>query len=175
MRFIVRLLREDDALALLECYTDPLAWPIFNCDGSPMKYRFHYLPEMETCIDYWMLDYEKRASIRFGIVDRERDKAIGTIGFSARPGVTPGYGKVGLLRLDLPSRYENESAIMEIMQLAGAHFYGLFGVDSIITKAIPEAKERIAALEKIGYQALPPKAIVPFADYFVGKKPATGL
>lgn len=169
-RFIVRLVREDDALALLECYADQLAWPIFNSDGLPTKFMYRALPEMEYRIDQWMQDYEKRIYVRFGIVDRDRDKAIGTIELYPLPGAKPGYGKIGQLRLDLPSRYETENVISEILQLVESQFYGLFGVDSIITKAIPAAKARIAALEKLGYQSLSTESIVPYKDYYIIRK-----
>lgn len=41
-----------------------------------------------------------------------------------------------------------DKTVAEILSIASDNFYDLFEVDSIITKAVPSAVQRIAALEK---------------------------
>ena len=165
-QFAFRMVRSEDAQDLLECYSDPLSAKIFNSDKCTSDFVYHTLDEMQNCIRFWLEDYERAAYIRLSILDKARAKAVGTIEFFAKPGSFEGFGRVGLLRLDLASRYENLDDIAEILRMVEDHFYSLFDVDSIITKAVPEAKERIRALETTGYRALPGSRIVPYNDYY---------
>lgn len=163
--FRLRQVREADAADLLECYADPLAAPLFNSDNCTSNFIYHTQEEMLGCIHFWMADYARHGYVRFAILDKVRQKAVGTIEFFARNRVE-GFGMVGVLRLDLASRYETEPDIAEILAVVEDHFYAAFEVGSIITKAIPKAKERIQALRKLGYSALPENTIMPYGDYW---------
>ncbi|RPJ51501.1 MAG: hypothetical protein EHM21_02575 [Chloroflexi bacterium] len=165
-RFSFRMVRPEDAEDLLECYSDPASAPLFNSDNCTSDFIYHTLDEMQRCIQFWLDDYERHAYVRFSIIDQSRVKAVGTIEFFARPGASNNFGRVGLLRLDLAARYETPDQIAEILQMVENHFYAPFQVDSIITKAIPAAAERIRALESAGYRALPPNTIVTYPDYY---------
>jgi [ribosomal protein S5]-alanine N-acetyltransferase len=169
-QFIFRMVRMDDAQNLLDCYSDPSAAPLFNSDNCTSNFIYKTLEEMRTCIQFWLDDYARQAYIRLSILDRNSMKAVGTIEFFARPGEYAGFGRVGLLRLDLASGYETQTRIAEILQLVEKNFYGPFQVNSIITKAVPAAAARIRALESVGYRALPAKTIVPYADYYAQVK-----
>jgi catechol 2,3-dioxygenase-like lactoylglutathione lyase family enzyme/RimJ/RimL family protein N-acetyltransferase len=181
-RFAFRMVRHADAQDLLDCYSDPASAPLFNSDNCTSNFIYHTLDEMHACIQFWLNDYERRLYVRFsilaGLSEEAVDcreavdclKAIGTIEFFAKPGEFDGFGRVGLLRLDLASRYETQDHIAEIVQLVENQFYDLFQVDSIITKAVPEAAARIHALESAGYRALPANTIVPYADYYARVK-----
>jgi RimJ/RimL family protein N-acetyltransferase len=166
-KFTLRLVRLDDAQDLLECYSDPKSAKIFNSDNCTSDFIYQTCAEMQNCIGFWLDDYARRGYVRFSIVDKTRNKAVGTIEFFAKTENFPDYGTVGLLRLDLPSKYETGSAIAEILGLVDSHFYECFAVNSIVTKAVPEAVERIAVLKKSGYQALENNTIVPYGDYYV--------
>ena len=165
-QFLFRMVRMQDAQELLECYSDPASAKIFNSDNCTSNFIYHSLEEMQNCIRFWLEDYARGGYVRFSIVDKPRQKAVGTIEFFARPGVFPVYGCVGQLRLDLGSRYETQAVLAEILRMVEDNFYAVFAVESIITKAVPEAKERTRALEKAGYQALPSHTILPYGDYY---------
>jgi RimJ/RimL family protein N-acetyltransferase len=168
-QFFFRQVRADDAPDLLECYSDPRSAPIFNSDNCTSDFIFHSLAEMQHAIGYWLAEYGTRSYVRFSIMDKARQKAVGTIEFFAKPGEYAGFGRVGLLRLDLASKYETAGDLAEIVEMIDAHFYPLFGVDCIITKAIPAAAERIRALESLGYQAIEGQPIVPYDHYYARK------
>jgi hypothetical protein len=122
---------------------------------------------MQNQIRFWLSEYRAGGYVRLSIVDRRSGGAVGTIECFARPGVDPKYGKVGLLRIDLAPACERERSIGEILGLVQRNFYGAFRVDSLITKAIPAATERIKALTAAGYQALEAGAVVPYGDYYI--------
>ena len=166
-QFTLRLIREEDAPDLLACYADPAAAPIFNSDNCTSSFIYHTLEEMTNCVRFWVDSYRWQYFVRFSVVDKAKGKAVGTIEFFAKPGTFDGAGRVGVLRLDLASPYEQEGMIAEILQVVEEHFYGLFAVDSVITKAVPQAAERIRALRGLGFQPVPDKAIVPYDHYYL--------
>ena len=63
-------------------------------------------------------------------------------------------GKVGLLRIDLHSDYETQTRITEILEMIDNNFPEAFEINSIITKAVPLAENRIKALTGKNYQKL---------------------
>jgi RimJ/RimL family protein N-acetyltransferase len=164
--FLLRLIKSEDAVDLLSCYTDPLAAPLFNSDNCTSDFIYHTLEEMQECIGFWVDSYENGYFIRFSIVDNTTQKAIGTIECFAKENTHETYGKTAVLRLDIPSSYENHSVLRELFQLTDDHFYECFSVDSIVTKAVPAAEQRIKALLEIGYSKLDPNPITTFADYY---------
>ena len=57
-----------------------------------------------------------------------------------------------MLRIDIASAYEENERIYELLELFDdENFFELFNLNTILTKAIPEATERIRALESAGY------------------------
>jgi hypothetical protein len=92
---------------------------------------------------------------------------VGTIEFFARKERVEGLGVVGVLRLDLISRLENKGVLTEILSLIEKEFYNCFGVDAMITKAIPSAEQRVNALLHSGYSTIESNLIVPFSDYYL--------
>ncbi|WIV12458.1 GNAT family N-acetyltransferase [Proteiniborus sp. MB09-C3] len=169
-QFIFRMVDEKDAEDLLECYSDPMSIRLFNSDNCTSKFNYKSLDEMKNCIKFWLDHYSKQYYIRFSIVDKLNCKAIGTIEFFAKQVTTSEFSKIGVLRLDLASKYEKEGFIMEIIDTISDDFYDDFEVEHIITKAIPEAKQRIAALKNQGFTELENKTIVPFDSYFIRTK-----
>lgn len=165
--FIYRLVCQDDAIHLLECYRDPIANRIFNSDNCLSGFYVETIEKMRSFIDFWLKEYEQKYYIRFSILDKNDKKAIGTIEFFARNEVVNDYGKIGILRVDLSTRYEKFGVITEILQLVDDTFYECFSVDGIATKAIPLARQRILALEKLGYQEFNESQIIPYDDYYI--------
>jgi [ribosomal protein S5]-alanine N-acetyltransferase len=66
----------------------------------------------------------------------------------------------------LQSDYERKSIIDAILEISNTHFFYVFEVEAILTKAIPSATERIASLLQKKYQPLNKKLMI-YDDYFV--------
>ncbi len=165
--FSFRLVQDDDAQDLLACYADEKAVPLFNSDNCTSDFYYRTAEEMQRCIGFWVREYEQRYYIRFAIVDKRSKQAIGTVEYFAKDEAFEDFGVVGVLRLDLASPYEKEGYITEILQMVEEKFHQTFGTQSVITKAIPEARERVRALSTAGYEPLPEGTIVQFGDYHV--------
>ncbi|MDH6371626.1 ribosomal-protein-alanine N-acetyltransferase [Paenibacillus sp. PastF-3] len=166
-RLIYRLVQEEDAEDLLECYSDAASIPLFNSDNCTNDFNFQMIEEMSGCIRFWLDEYAGHSYVRFSIVEKDSDKAVGTIEFFARNESVEGVGVIGVLRLDLISRLENEGVLTEILSMIEKEFYDCFGVDAMITKAIPAAKQRITALLNSGYSKIEGNALVSFYDYYM--------
>ncbi|KTD86523.1 GNAT family N-acetyltransferase [Paenibacillus etheri] len=166
-RLVYRLVQEVDAADLLECYSDVASIPLFNSDNCNNDFNFQTIEEMSGCIRFWLDEYAEHGYVRFSIVEKNSDKAVGTIEFFARNESVEGIGVVGVLRIDLISRLENEGIVTEILSLIEKEFYDCFGVDAMITKAIPSAKQRINALLNSGYRIIEGNALVSFDDYYM--------
>lgn len=166
-RFTLRLVTLDDAADLLTCYADPAAAPIFNSDNCTSDFVFSTVEAMERCIRFWLADYACAGYVRFSIVDRGTGRAVGTVECFARPGEDADYGRTAMLRLDLPSRYETREDISELLGLLEAHLYEDFGVESVLTKAIPAAVERVAALRAAGFVPVEGTEIISYGDYYI--------
>ena len=148
----LRLIADEDAEELLKCYSDETAVPLFNsdnCNGDD----FHYttIERMKAAVDFWKYSYDNSWFVRLTVILNDTSEKIGTVEMFNRD--TPSvYGRNhGVLRIDLMSCYEREDIISAILQLANKYFYDAFGVDCILTKAIPNAANRIAALGTEGY------------------------
>ena len=171
-RFLIRLVHRDDAEDLLTCYSDPAAARLFNSDNCRSNFNYQSLEEIKHIIDFWLYEYGKHGYIRFSIVDKEILKVVGTIEMFARQNNNSTDQKTGVLRIDLASAYEQEDLIEQILELASSHFFEDFKVEHIITKAIPEAAQRITALKNNEFTELEVQEIVPYSDYYLKLKPA---
>ncbi|MCM1991626.1 GNAT family N-acetyltransferase [Oceanirhabdus seepicola] len=168
--FILRLVEEKDSEDLLECYSNPIAAKFFNSDNCTSDFIYETLDEMKECIKFWICEYKNNGYVRFSIVDKIRNKAIGTIEMFAKQDYIGEFGEVGVLRLDLASKYEKVEVITELLDTIEANFYCDFEVENIITKAIPEAIQRVSALKNRGFRELETNTIVPFDCYFLKSK-----
>ncbi|MDD7794442.1 GNAT family N-acetyltransferase [Clostridium sp. 'White wine YQ'] len=166
-KFIFRMVEEKDAEDLLECYSDLNAFKFFNSDNCTSDFFYKTLEEMKECIKFWIDQYKDKYYVRFSIVDKQRYKAIGTIEFYDRKVSYKDISKVGVLRLDLASKYEKEELITDILDIVINNLCEAFEVENIITKAIPDARERILALNNKGFERLEDKAILPYNDYYI--------
>jgi Acetyltransferases, including N-acetylases of ribosomal proteins len=166
--FTFRLVQESDAEDLLKCYLASVSAKIFNSDNCTSNFIYHSLDEMKSCIQFGIQSYENQCFIHFSIIDKKTDKAIGTIEcFAKEVAFEKNFGRVGVLRIDLASEYETEAMITEILNAINDNFYEIFGAKNIITKAIPEAEQRIGALMKSGYIELKDNPIMPYHSYYI--------
>ena len=113
------------------------------------------------------MEYNDRGYVRFSIVDQLKDCAIGTIEIFAKKEKFDYVGKVGLLRIDLYSDYETQTRIAEILEMIDNNFPEAFEINSIITKAVPLAENRIKALTRKNYQKLKDTNITSYDDYYI--------
>jgi RimJ/RimL family protein N-acetyltransferase len=150
--FTLRLVSEEETEDLLCCYADPQTQKIINADNCWGGYDdVSTLEMMQSNVEKWIEAYKYSAFIRFAILDNEKQKAVGTVemfgdGFIMKEKLG------GILRIDIASPYETQEYISELLSLANEQFFALFNVEAIATKAIPDAKERIAALLSAGYK-----------------------
>ncbi|MBQ4048911.1 MAG: GNAT family N-acetyltransferase [Clostridia bacterium] len=150
-RYLLRLVEPDDAADLLKVYSDELAVPIFNCDNCYGD-NFHYqtLSRMREAIDFWLREYAEGKYVRWSIVDRASDEAIGTIELFNRS-ADDFFDNCGILRLDLRSDHEQNESITAILTLILPEAFSLFDCNMIATKCVPLAAVRRNALMRLGF------------------------
>lgn len=150
-KYILRFVSEDDCLDLLKVYSDKNAVSLFNSDNCHGD-DFYYTTEqrMKQAIDFWLLSYEESCFVRWTIIDKSINTAIGTIELFHRD-ADDYFTNCGLLRLDLRSDYENEKDMDGILSLIVPLTFELFDCDKIATKVIPAANERRKALLKLNF------------------------
>ena len=151
-RFLLREIREDtDAEDLLKVYSDKAAVPLFNSDNCVNDFYYVSVEEMKETIAFWKTEYQKRYYVRWAVIDKKSDRAIGTIELFNRK-ANDYFNNCGLLRLDLRSDYEIQDDIEDILAIIIPKTKELFACEKIATKAIPIAEERIKALKRIGFR-----------------------
>ena len=162
IHFSLRYTTSEDCADLLKVYSDEKAVPLFNsdnCNGDD----FHYatMERMKQALDFWQFSYENRYFVRWTIVDKNIGEAIGTVELC-------GEKQRGILRLDLRSDYEKKDIISDLLWLCDVLFDYF---DIVVTKAVPQAAERIAALEEFGFKPYSEKIIghdgTEYGDYHV--------
>ena len=162
LHYTLRYTCEDDCADLLKVYSDEKAVPLFNsdnCNGDD----FHYttMERMKQALDFWQFSYENRYFVRWTIIDKYADEAIGTVELC-------GEKQRGILRLDLRSDYEKKAVILDLLWLCDVLFDYF---DKVVTKAIPQATERISALTEFGFLPYSEKVIghdgTEYGDYYV--------
>lgn len=151
-KYSLRLVGEADAKDLLAVYADEKAVPFFNSDNCHGD-TFHYtsLERMQEAIHYWLWEYERGGFVRWSIVDHSAGAAVGTIELFHRD-ADDFFTNCGLLRLDLRSDHEKKECMKEILEQIISPAFEMFSCGILATKAVPEAKERAAALAELGFQ-----------------------
>lgn len=167
--FTLRLVKEEDVKDLLECYSDKSAVKLFNNDNCPMDFYFDSEANLLELIQFWLYEYGYGGYVRFAILDKEKQKAIGTIEIFAKKEIFDHYGTIGTLRLDLQSAYETEPVVKELFVLIRTHFKHYFKIDHVITKAKDIAVVRQKVLTDLNFIKLNDDNITAYPDYFIGK------
>ena len=167
----LRMVITDDYLDLLKVYSDVKSVPFFNSDNCYGD-DFHYTTEeqMANAIAFWIDEYKHKDFVRWSIVDNYAREVIGTIELFHRD-AKDYFTNCGLLRLDLRSDYEVSLKIIKILTLILKPTFDLFNCDKIATKAIPDAVERIKALNQLGFKLADEKLIghdgTEYENYYV--------
>ena len=173
-KFMIRLIKKEDTKDLLDVYSDEKAVPFFNSDNCHGD-DFHYttMKRMEDAVNFWIFSYDNGYFVRFSIVDKEINKAIGTIEFYKRAS-EDSFNDYGVMRLDISSNYENEECITNMLNVFLPSAFDLFGVNTIATKATPKAVNRVQALNKLKFTLTDEKLIgddgTAYGDYWILKK-----
>lgn len=151
-QYRLRLVEETDGADLLKVYSDEKAVPFFNSDNCHGD-LFHYtsLERMVEAIQYWLWEYERQGFVRWSILDHVIGEVIGTIELFHRD-AEDYFTNCGLLRLDLRSDYEKKECITELLKPLILSAFGMFSCEILATKGVPEASERVRALEELGFQ-----------------------
>ncbi len=149
--YLLRPVETKDSADLLKVYSDKKALPLFNCDNCGDE-DFYYTTEseMSKAISYWLWEYGRKGFVRWSVISKKENVAIGTIELFHR-NADDYFTNCGLLRLDLRSDFEKTEEITNILILIIHPTYTLFECDKIATKAVSIGTERICALEKIGF------------------------
>jgi len=165
-RITLRQTNMEDAEELLKCYSDKIAVRFFNsdnCNGDTFYYT--KIERMKQAIDFWEFSYKVKYFVRWTVILNDTNEKIGTVEMFHRVSEDE-FNHYGILRIDLQSHYETQPVIDDILEIANENFYMAFDVEAILTKAIPDANERISSLVKMGYQPINRKLGV-YDDYFV--------
>jgi ribosomal-protein-alanine N-acetyltransferase len=156
----------EDAEELLKCYSDEKAVPFFNsdnCNGDNFYYTT--IERMREAIDFWNFSYRNKYFVRWTIILNDTKERIGTIEMFHRI-AEDDFNHYGVLRIDLQSSFETQSIINEIIEIINENFYMAFNVEAILTKAIPQATERITSLVEKGYDPINGQGTIK-DNYFV--------
>lgn len=150
-RFLLRKTNMHDAQELWKVYSDQEAVPFFNsdnCGGDTFYYKT--LERMEEAIAFWEASYQRNEFVRWTIIDKEEEMAVGTMECFRRIS-DDAFQNRGIFRLDLKSTYEKQEIIEELLQAFVNDLYELFDCKAVATKAIPEDTERVKALEAMAF------------------------
>lgn len=179
--YLLRLVEAEDAPDLLKVYSDEKAVPFFNSDNCHGD-DFHYttLERMQRAVGFWKYSYDNGYFVRWAVVDRKEDRAVGTIELFRREADTDDGGEragdyftgSGILRLDLRSDCERAEKAEEILSLILPDAFELFGCSMIATKIHPGNEERRRAVERLGFCSTPKKLISSqdgkeYGDYYI--------
>ena len=150
-KFIIRLFRDEDCDDLLKVYSDKNALPFFNsdnCDGD----NFYYSTKerMTEAIAFWHMSYENGWFARLSIVDKAASRIIGTVEVCLRVSDDE-FDHMGVLRVDVRSDHEEETALYDIFALVTPRLKEMLGCRGVLTKAPIYAVERIKAIKKAGF------------------------
>ena len=149
-KFLLREIKDADAEDLLKVYSDVNAVPIFNSDNCTGDFYVTTMEDIHRMVDFWKREYQSRYYVRWAIIDKRENCAVGTIELFNRK-AEDYFNNCGLLRLDLRSDYEKQDKIEDILGIIIPETKEMFACEIIATKAVSIAKERIQALEHMGF------------------------
>ena len=159
--FRLRLVSMDDAEDLLECYKKPTI-NVCTYDRS-----LQTLDEMRDFIGFWLEQYKFRSFIRFSIMDKQINKAVGTVEVFDS-GILPID-----VTFDVASKYENEECLSELIKISDSFFCD-FKCRQIVTTAVPGAICRINVLTQNEYVPYPKSDEWPWENFYIKKESKNG-
>lgn len=157
----LRLVTMEDANDLLLCYSDQEAVAKMNADSCTSNFYYTTLKQMQNCITYWLSEYEQKRYVRFSVIPKEYERAVGTVEMFGCD--FPDVGRAGVLRIDLAAEYENSDIISELTALSIGSFIPDFNADTIFIKA-GHTPERAKVLKDYGF--IPTEEFRPGLGYY---------
>ena len=150
--FLLRQVTEEDAPALLRCYSDPAAVARMNADNCMRGFLCETEEDLRAYIRIWQSeDYARPA-----IICKETGEPVGTLEIFG--------GETGVLRVDLRTDYEIPEVLRELYTLAVECFPRDFPMEAMVTKAPDGAPHRRAALRELGFSG--PASFRGYPDYY---------
>lgn len=164
-QFALRPVAEADCGDLLQVYSDSAAVPLFNSDNCHGDDFYYTTPErMLQAIRFWIWSYENGWFVRWSVIDRETEQAIGTVELCSQ------NERRGILRLDLRSDYEQERHIRDILSLLLPDAFSWIGCAQLLTKVPAVAEQRRKALAAWGFAPSPEPVVggdgTCYGDYY---------
>ena len=159
--FKLRLVKRSDAEDLLRCYSSPAAAKRANGDNCTSDFHYTTLEEMEECIGFWLKEYEEQRYVRFSVISKGTERAVGTLEIFG--------GEGGVLRIDLADEFETESNIEELVKLTILNLISDFKADSLNIK-VSNTPMRVNVLERYGF--VPSETFRPGMGYYERRKQA---
>jgi hypothetical protein len=169
---ILTKVKEEDAIDLFECYSDPITKNRMNNDNCGGVWDTRNIDVVIKGIKGWNQEFDDRFYIRWSINHKQTNKIVGTIEIAPVPNTTrfrDGVCETGILRIDIISYLENEIILSEILRMASDNFYTDFDISNIIIKATKDYGERVLALENKNFEKLENNSF-PYSDYFIKRK-----
>ncbi|MBK1812266.1 hypothetical protein JHL18_16710 [Clostridium sp. YIM B02505] len=164
--------KEEDAIDLFECYSDPITKNRMNNDNCGGIWDTRNIDAVIKGIKGWEQEFDDRFYIRWSINHKHTNKIVGTMEIAPVPNTTrfcDGNCQTGILRIDIISSLENEIVLSEILRVVSDNFYTDFDIKDIIIKATKDDGERVLALENSNFDKLENNNF-PYSDYYVKRK-----
>lgn len=164
--------KEEDAIDLFECYSDPITKNRMNNDNCGGVWDTRNIDAVIKGIKGWEQEFDDRFYIRWSINHKRTNKIVGTIEIAPVPNTTrfwDGVCQTGILRIDIISCLENEIVLSEILRMVSDNFHTDFDIKNIIIKATKDDGERVLALENNSFDKLKNNTF-PYSDYYIKRK-----
>lgn len=149
--YMIRFVEVSDAESLLPCYAHPTESVITNSFNCTMGYNAHTIEQMRECIKGWQRFFKEKSFIRWSIVNKSNNNAVGTIELFNRYSIDF-YDNCVILRLDLCDKYEEFDEINKILELIIPNVFSWFECEFVATKVDTSAIERIESLTMFGFK-----------------------
>ena len=106
---------------------------------------------MQEAIAFWLESCQKRYFVRWTILDKARETAIGTVeGFHRH--ADDAFDHCCVLRVDVKSEYENAEDLTAILNPIVKPAFDLFACREVIAKIPVYAVERMKAVKRLGFE-----------------------
>ena len=168
--FKIRKLEAGDVEGLFPCYSDPEAARYFNGDCCGDDFYYTDKEKFRGCVEYWLSRYEARDFIRWSVLDKGTGFLIGTIEVCPSLKYAVDGKQMGILRIDLRSKYEKQAVLEELMDILMVNIYEDFQVASVIMKIQKEAEERQKLIKKYQFVSAKEECNIGLSDYYVRYK-----
>lgn len=172
-KYLLRFIETSDASDLLALYSDEKNLPFFNSDNCNGNFHCTLLEHVQDMIEAWQFEYNQKEFVRWSIIDKDIQHAIGTIELFKRQ-ADDFFNNCGILRLDLRCDYEQTEHIFNILSLIIPSSFTLFNCQTIATKVPQFAFKRKLAIEQLGFTASEENLVghdgKTYRDYFILQK-----